>query len=154
MSSEKIRGISFVIQNSRNILKEIFEEIDIKKYYWYNVEDQSEVWSKVQENEDFRRKCFNGDNFYELIQNDCYVIFLKVQMYLENVNYCNVNTYEEFLNSDCEMIVLIYDSAFVEIYTKKEDMADIFYRIAKKHNYKNVDYITDANDSRVEMNLT
>lgn len=64
-----------------------------------------------------------------------------------------VKTYQEFLNSDCQLVLLVADSSFVIIYCKNRKMAEDLFNNAKDRGYDHVKYITDANDARTGFSV-
>ena len=85
-----IRGVSFQIpQRKLDTLWQILQCVDIAQYDWYNIDCQNEVWS------DSLQAYFPGDQF------------------------CDLHTYQEFVGSDCQILLLIHDCEFVEIYVKE-----------------------------------
>lgn len=74
-----------------------------------------------------------------------------IKVYSNCTDNIIINTYEDFCNSNCDIIILIYDYLFYEIYLKKED--DIF-KIIKNADSMDVIEIavkTDKTDQRKEM---
>ena len=58
--------------------------------------------------------------FQELIQKSFVGESLVLHLYPENTDYEEIETYEDFLNSNCEMIILLYDFYYLEIYSKNQ----------------------------------
>lgn len=67
------------------------------------------------------------------IESECTIVSAIIKVYSNCTDNIIINTYEDFCNSNCDIIILIYDYLFYEIYLKKED--DIFKIIknADKH---------------------
>jgi len=149
-----IRGVYFEIPQTVGItLLDILCDSNIDDYYWYVSLNQTEVWNKSLNNDFFDKAVYCGSDFLKLIQSEQYIIFLKLHGYPNKTSFENITTYEEFLNSDCEFILLIHDCEFIEFYSKSKEMIDTVYATAEKHEYKNIKYITDENDSRTKMNI-
>lgn len=144
-----IRGISFEIPQTISInLSKILGDIDIKKYYWVNIENQSEIYDPKLGMDFFDRFYYNGEEFYQKIQLNHYIVFLKLEAFWNNMGFIDIHTYDAFQESSCQLVILIYDCEFVEIYSKdKNDLINI-YQNAKINNYQNIQYITDVNDKR------
>lgn len=150
-----IRGVSFEINQSKNkkILSQILQAIDVQAYNWYNVVEQNEVWANFQGEAILCEENYSGIDFVKIINSEHYIIFLKLQAYCEGLNCHNICTYEEFMKDDCQLLILISDSEYVEIYTKTIEMADGICNTAKQNDFANVEYITDDNDCRTELNI-
>ena len=146
-----IRGVSLKITRKTNrILNEILSNVDVSKYNWYSIEDQKEAWSFSEdgETEFLEDICYQGVCFGELINKNHYIIFLKLEAYQKETNCYNVHSYEEFQNSECKIIILIYDCDFIEIYAKEEDIIQNIYENLQQKKFGNVEFITDVNDVR------
>lgn len=150
-----IRGVSFRTKQHEHekVLSKIFQSIDVKKYNWYNILDQNEVWADFQGDEIFDDEYYSGNDFEALINSEHYIIFLKLQAYFKRVVYKNLLTYKEFIEDDCQLLVLVSDSEYVEIYAKEIDLINHIYGLAKQNGFFDIEYITDDNDSRVEFNI-
>lgn len=148
-----IRGITFLIDNEKNILYQILKCIDIANYCWYNIYEQCEVWNNKTSEPFFDNDYYNGEEFENIIQSECFIIFYKVQAYLKKGNFNNIHTFQEFLQSECQILLLIYDCNFVEIYVKDSVALNDLYNNAMKNGYKKIRYITDENDSRIKMDI-
>ena len=151
-----IRGISFRIKQEKNILWKILKCINVKKYNWYNVEDQSEAWhftDDFKEEPFFKSSIYNGEDFASLIRRSHSIIFLKMEAYEENPKRFDIQSYEEFQKSSCKMLLLIYDCEFVEIYAKDQEIIDSIYENAYSNKFTDVRYICDANDLRKIMSV-
>lgn len=149
-----IRGVSFRIEQKLScVLWNILKCIDIKKYYWYIINSQNEIWDSSLNNNFFELDIYDGESFFDRIHNDHRVIFLKLQAYLDYSDFSNISTYKDFYKSTCLFLFLLYDCEFVEIYSKNDDITRLLYNNAKKNRYKDVIYITDKNDGRVGMDI-
>lgn len=150
-----IIGVSFEItqQKNGNILFEILKSIDIHKYFWYNILEQTEALANQQGEDFFYKRYYDRDDFFNYIQNHHYIIFLKLQAYFKNDKFYEIHTYDEFESSDCQLLVLINDCEFVEIYVKEATDSKIIFENALSKNYRNVAYITINSDKRTTMDL-
>lgn len=111
-------SIKFNISNSYDKnLKKIFNNINFDNYIW-----------KIEEEEVFGNKsdCFfektmyNSKEFQEKIDSDVYyIIFLNLQLFKNGTKIVKINTYKDFVSSDCELILFVTDSKFVQIYSKQ-----------------------------------
>lgn len=85
-----------------------------------------------------------------------YAVFKFVVMFVfktqSQANTEEINNYEEFLNSNCELALFIYDNMNVENYCKNQATIEEI-----KHNLNNsyscVKYITTSNDVRTKFNV-
>ena len=148
-----IRGISFQIpQRSANTLWKIFGNTLAETFVWRVIRAQTEVWNENRECELFQKEYYASEDFLELIHREHFVVFLKIQAY-DHTDTVNIESYEAFMQSDCQMVMLVYDCEYVEIYSKRKDVIDGIYQNISANGYKNIEYITDTNDRRTTMNV-
>lgn len=149
-----IVGVSFEIpQETTNVLWKILSSIDISKYFWCCDRTQTEVWDKTFQNDFFNQEYYTGDQFSQYVQNDHRIVFLKIQAHFSLGNFQNIHLYNEFVNSDCQILVLIYDCENVEIYMKNPMELLAIFENAKANDYQNVAVITDSNITREKMDI-
>lgn len=147
-------GVHFEVpQVAGNIILDILKYINVKKYYWHSISGQTETWNGVNGDDFFEHKIYPGCDFLDLIKNNHRIIFLKLQA-TNSYNYMeNINTYEEFKNSKCDIIILIYDCEFAEVYAKNVDILKLILEVAKELKYRNIGYIDDKRPTRTTMNI-
>lgn len=149
-----LRGVSFEIPKiCTNILWKILGEISPESFCWYVDQNQTEVWTADWESDFFKKYLYSGDEFCKQIRLDHNVIFLKIQAYQKEHGCQHIKCFEEFRNSDCEILLLIYDCAYVEVYSKRDNYTIQLYNTACRKRFQHVAYITDLNDSRNSFNI-
>lgn len=148
-----LKGVYFKTLPSENLLYQILKPIDVKEYCWYNVEEQNEVWDENISDLFFKENVYDGETFSRQIASNNFIVFLKLQAYFEKGSFSNINTYEEFQKSNCQMILLIYDCECVEIYSKDQMMLKSIYDQAILNNYTEVKFIDEKNFFRTTMNI-
>ncbi len=149
-----IRGISFQVpQGVIDTLWQIFQPLNVTEYQWYNDERQYEVFPDEQNEELFETDYYSGVDFLTRIQRKHLILFLKLQAYFPGGTFFDIKTYDEFLNSDCQILFLIYDCEWVEIYIKDKSVTDLLYKNAIDKGFKDILYITDENDRRTRMEI-
>ncbi|MDD3392504.1 MAG: DUF2691 family protein [Bacilli bacterium] len=142
-----MNGIKFKIPNKYcNYLYEILMGIDFEDSFW-KIEDE-EVY-KDDGGDLFCTINYNNNDFKQLIStNIYYTIFLKLQLYMEKESNYSINNFNDFLNSDCELILFITDNEYVEIYSKNSNMLNIIMNNAKLCNFSNIEMIVDISKIR------
>lgn len=142
------RGISFQIPNSHDKhIANILSGIDLNQYVWRINED--EVYRTVDFEYLFSKNVYSGKELQELISaQDYYAVFLNLQGYMSENDIAEINSYEDFLNSKCKIIVLVADNTFVDIYAKDINLIETIHLSAKEYDYTDISYITDQNDMR------
>ncbi|MCZ2257870.1 DUF2691 family protein [Sporosarcina sp. G11-34] len=93
-----------------------------------------------------------GDEFFKQIsENEYYLIFTDLKAFKNVASATEIETYEDFLKSDCQFVLLLVDSSYVTIYSKDKTTILSLYNQVLGANYENVKYITDGNDKRTTL---
>ncbi|RUS45366.1 DUF2691 family protein [Cohnella sp. AR92] len=152
------RGIQLEIPNEwGNHLGEVLEPFDISRFDWYI--GGEEAYQDVEGGE--MEPLFQGETYGmkgrdldEILNSKrYYIIFGNFKAYPQDASIEDVLTYEEFLNSRCQLIVLVVDCSYVAIYCKDTVMLTHLYRNALEKGFENVVYITDENDARTRLSV-
>jgi len=130
-----LKGLEFLIENKiNNILYKILNNFPSKNCMWQVTED--EVYKEESDLhfvDFFEKSLYNNEDFIKSIKKECYLVFCNIQMYKNNSIITKIETVEDFYNSNCEMIILITDNIYVEIYSKEEK-----YLLVIKDNLKKI----------------
>ena len=149
------RGISFEIPNEYgSLLGDMLKPIDITAFSWRIGDGESYI--VVDDKLD--RELFLGNEIILegtelkslLVNNRHYIIFADLQAYPKG-EYSDIKTYEDFIKSKCELVLLVVDSSYVTIYCKSEEAIELLYNNAKVCGFKAVAYIIDENDTRTRL---
>ncbi|KIL35620.1 prophage protein [Cohnella kolymensis] len=153
-----IRGITFEIPNRYGkFLGDILKPIEIDEYNWriggeesYLIVDGNLGEPMFQEPID----CLEGKILRSIFtENEYYLIFQDLKAFPKGKTTIEVNTYEDYLLSDCQLVLLVVDSSYITIYCKDKSKVDALYINAKDQRYKNLEYITDVNDMRTGLSV-
>ncbi|CAN7313634.1 DUF2691 family protein [Paenibacillus sp. LjRoot56] len=152
------RGISFEILNEYGcFLGDILKPFDTTSFNWYIGGEESYFVNDCTLGEPlFPEEVYGMDGavLKGIIENnEHYLIFVNVKAYPKEKIVKDIKTYEEFLNSDCQLVLLIVDSTYVSIYCKDKDLIESLYHNAKINGYENVDFVTDENDGRTRLSV-
>ena len=146
-----MRGISFTVSNSENVLKTIFTDVNCEKYWWNISED--EIYDKTDK-PIFKKKYIDGKTFVNIITNqNHHVIFVNIKAYPPNSPPSDLETYGDFIKSECQLNLLCADVIYYEIYAKDNLVVEAIRSNAIKNGFQNVDYITDENDGRTKFSI-
>ncbi|QUP87126.1 DUF2691 family protein [Exiguobacterium sp. PFWT01] len=148
------RGLRFTIPNQYGqFLKAILSPIPLDSYQWNVVDEESYIVNEGQ----LDRLLFpestviDGHQFAELLTyHEHYLIFVDIKAFQPNMS-SEIATYEDFLHSTCEFVLLVTDSQDVTIYCKDPQMLNSLYENASWHGFEDVTYITSHNDSRTRL---
>ena len=149
-------GVSFKIDQSDDLfLKKILAGINNKEYVWNYIDEQSEVHDISRSKDYFEQSKYSNDSFELKLNEPSFIVFLKLQAYNANDDnkFKNINSFEEYWASTCQMIILVYDCEFVEIYAKNQEVIEKIFTNAKTNEYENISYITTKNNERYKMNI-
>lgn len=80
------------------------------------------------------------------MQKKYYPIFLTLQLYSQNGKTSKINNYNDYLNSDCVLILYIIDNIFVEIYSKNKNYLKYIKQNAINNKYINIQDIENKHD--------
>lgn len=148
------RGLRFTIPNQYGqFLKAILSPIPLDSYQWNVVDEESYIVK------DGQLDCLlfpestliDGHQFAELLTyHEHYLIFVDIKAFQPNMS-SEIATYEDFLHSTCEFVLLVTDSQDVTIYCKDPQMLNSLYENASWHGFEDVTYITSHNDSRTRL---
>jgi len=144
-------GIEIHLESTyEKILYDLLKGIDFKQYKWNLV--QQEIFYEDDLNMSLGAYLSKGIKFEEAIQEkgNYFVYFLNAQLYPKSAKETIINTYDDFIKSPCELIVLFYDNCYIEFYIKPENLWEI---IIKNLQEKNIKYRvkTRENDTRTKM---
>lgn len=148
-----IRGISFLIPNKYgSVLKLIFENVNVEAFTWYNIEGQDQVFG-AHNAFIFDQNQYSGEQFKRIIEQDDYYT-LSVKLQASPINqFENINNYNDFLNGVTQIVLLICDGIYVEVYIKDWQIVNIIKSNAQRYHFSDIEYITDENDQRTAFNV-
>lgn len=141
-------GVEFEKNNeSDTFLQDILAGLNSSNYKVYFLEKEIHD-IEIDENEYGNQKLKSLLNKKE----KSYIIFLNAQVYKLKNEKDNFGNYSEFLKSNCELIILIYDAIFVEIYFKDNKLKELILSNLNKMKIK-YSCKTLENDQRYTMHV-
>jgi len=152
------RGVSFEIPNEYgSFLGEILKPIDITTFNWYiGGEEAYFIENGTLGQPLFTGKIYGMDGVRLkgiIDKNEYYIIFANLKAYPKDKNVIDIRTYEEFLKSDCQLVLIVIDCSYVAIYCKDKEKIENLYHSAKLNEFENIQYITDENDFRTRLSV-
>ncbi|HDX9655917.1 TPA: DUF2691 family protein [Bacillus toyonensis] len=151
------RGIIVDIPNEYdNLLWKVLKPIDITLFDW-RVENEesyfrlpdglgSELFSEDN-------KVMSGLELKKLIKDNIYyLIFADLKAYPKGEVLKEIETYEEFTESKCEVVVLVADGDYIHIYAKDQKAIELMYENALNQGFY-VEYVIDENDGRTRLSV-
>jgi hypothetical protein len=153
------RGISFEIPNEYgSYLDEVLNSFDMTVFNWsvgccesYFVED-GELGEPLFPEE---INVIDGGVLKGTLESKkYYVIFADLKAYpKDKIIVSDIVLYEEYLNSDCQLVLLVVDCSYITIYCKDKERLERLYKNAKIKGFDDVQYITDENDTRTGLSV-
>ncbi|EJS57056.1 hypothetical protein ICA_01767 [Bacillus cereus BAG1O-3] len=94
-----------------------------------------------------------GSALKKLIKDNIYyLLFVDLKAYPKGEVLGEIETYEEFKESKCEVVVLVADGDYIQIYVKNQEEIEMMYENARNQGLY-VEYITDENDGRTRLSV-
>lgn len=148
-----MRGISFKTSNcNQNILWTILSGVECEKFWWHISEE--EIYNKMGESI-FENEYISGKTFSSIIHDKNHnVIFANIKAYLPDSIPNDIQNYQEFIKSECQLVLLCADVFFYEIYAKDNSIIQIIKNNAVQNMFDDVEYITKENDERTKFSVT
>lgn len=152
------RGISFRIPNEYgSFLGEVLKPFDTTAYNWRVRGEKSYFVDRGMLGEQLFPEEINGLDGVQLKgileDNKYYLIFADLKAYAKGMNVVDIKMYENFLDSDCQLVLLVIDSIYIAIYCKDKVELESLYHNANTRGFADVQYTTDDNDYRTRLSV-
>jgi len=96
---------------------------------------------------------YDNSEFRDAVSDLSFLSFARLRRYLISSDIEEIDTYQDFFNSDCDFLVLFYDGGIFEIYSKLAEKERVLFEQALSNEVLNIGYITDENDERFVMHF-
>jgi len=149
------RGISFEIPNNHGkFLREILSPIDIASFNW-SIDGESYLVKNGELKEPLLPdEVMDGSALAERVENNLYYsIFADLKAFPKDKKIKEIDTYDEFLKSNCQLVLLLVDCSFVTIYSKDSCSLELLYKHAKSLGFDGLEYVTEENDERIRLSV-
>ncbi|WNQ10679.1 DUF2691 family protein [Paenibacillus aurantius] len=151
------RGIRFEIPNEYgSFLGEMLKPMKITSFHWYVGSEEAYLVNENEIGESLFPDEIHGLDgllLKELIEKDTFVIFANLKAFPKDKNVVDVHTYEEFMNSHCELVCLVTDCVYVDIYCKDKALLETLFENATRNRFENIHYLTNENDDRIRLSV-
>lgn len=139
-------GLKWNIPNKYDvILKKIFENIDFHNYKWHLSEN--EILTPTGE-DFFSNQVYENDAFQKMITTPHYPIFVTLELWTKTSKITEMKDYPDFLKENCELILFVTDSIYVEIYSKQEKLLEAILNNVKHYNMEKIEIMTTTTQIR------
>lgn len=116
-------GLDIKVKNAHsNYLNKILYDINLFNYDWDIITDDFIYYENGELTEYFfGADVLNSEEFIKCISRDIYyMIFADIKAYPLGNERIEINTFEDFLRSNCVMVIMCVDVSFIEFYCKKK----------------------------------
>ncbi|MED2706607.1 DUF2691 family protein [Bacillus toyonensis] len=150
------RGISFEIPTKKysgKSLADILHPIPCDIYKWHIGYEEIHIDGNAGSCEPFfgDNETIDGNELKRLVNGETYLaIFAELKAFPKNAIVSEIATYNDFVSSECEIIVLMYDCYYIEIYCKDTKLIENICDYVKQQGYTDIEY-KDENDPRTGM---
>jgi hypothetical protein len=138
-------GVRFEISNEYGkFISDVLQPFNYIQYKWQINNDEIYVIhdGKFTHEWLFTENLIYEFEFFNLVNDNIYyMIFSTLKAFPKEETPIKIDTYEEFVKSKCELIMMVADSSYVELHCKDISLIDKLYNNAKTKGYENIKYI-------------
>ncbi|PGV60602.1 hypothetical protein COD94_19685 [Bacillus cereus] len=151
------RGIFVDIPNGYdNLLWKVLKPIQISSFDWWVGNEESYLVARGGLDDALfpeEPSVVEGLDLKKLVKDNIYyLIFADLKAYPKGEAAVDIETYEEFKESKCEVVILVVDSQYIQIYAKDQKAIKLMYENAMNQGFY-VEYVTDENDGRTRLSV-
>ncbi|MEY8351310.1 DUF2691 family protein [Bacillus cereus] len=151
------RGVRFLIPDEKSSdqnIGDILQPIPCGLYKWDIGFTETYCYKENEITNDSifgEQDVLDGNELERLVNDQTYLaIFVELKAFPKIATVSDIVDYEDFVNSECEIVVLLIDCYYVDVYCKDIQLTEDVYHYAQQNGYTNIEYI-DENDERTEM---
>lgn len=138
-------GIELEINGiSTDVIRKLFNKINIDLYDFIIYENEIIKKNETVDNVNAKNIFYNNIN--------CSIIFLNLQLYRKQDKIKTIITYDDFINSNCRLILLITDNRYLEIYFNDDFIKEKIISNLEKYGFSYKEK-TIYNDGRTIMSV-
>jgi len=138
-------GIELEINGiSTDVIRKLFNKINIDLYDFIIYENEIIKKNENVDNVNAKNIFYNNINYS--------IIFLNLQLYCKPDKIKTIITYDDFINSNCRLILLITDNRYLEIYFNDDFIKEKIISNLEKNGF-NYTEKTIYNDGRTIMSV-
>jgi hypothetical protein len=92
----------------------------------------------------FRNGILSGEELFNCISRDSYyMIFVDLKAYLPgSSSRIEIKTFEDFIKSNCELVLICTDTTYIEFYCKDESVLDKVYNNCIDSHFEKIKYLS------------
>ena len=114
-----MNGIEFKVENKTgNILKLIFNNINLENYFFTIRDDEIHINMKMDSYDNPLKESMTGKEFKEIIYSNIeyYMIFLTLFAFNRQEDVLDIYTFEDLEKSKCSLLLICYDVTNIIIF--------------------------------------
>lgn len=139
-------GLQFRVKNEYDsYLRKILQHVNVQNYKWVVITD--DVINSLTKSDVaglFDSNIISGQELFNRIQQEnYYLIFIDLKAFPINSVQSEIKTYQDFIQSSCQIILLCVDSEFFEFYSKERSILDVVYNNCINFDFKDIRYISE-----------
>ena len=146
-------GLEFKVKNEyNNFLFKILNSIDVQQHIWMIITDDI-IFPKGGNNDGiFDSDIVEGQIFLNCIAKDeYYMIFVDLKAFPVCGKQIEIKSFKDFMDSDCQMILLCVDSEHIEFYSKDEAILKTVFENCLKYGFESVKHISEKEAHKRSM---
>jgi len=140
-----LRGVEF-IGEAEDLFMNLESVMEILGHDWC----ADDIYTYMNE---FREGKYSGQELKNALPELAEQVFVRLRRYPEGSAIDQIDTYEEYLESPSDVIILFYDGGYCQIYAKDEEITHRLYKLAARHEFEDIEYVYDENDGRTGMHF-
>lgn len=130
---------------------DLLKHINFEDYDWYI--DNIEVYTRDGQDAGWNYDSpVSGQNIRRIFNDQYSLIFGEFIGFPSGADASKPNTYEEFVNSSAEIVILVVDAYYHDVYCKSASLIEVLYKDLIRLGADEVAYI-DENDPRYKLSV-
>jgi len=139
-------GVSFEVNAPGDFFLTLDKLMDVAAYDWY-IDDVELNYFEFQPGK------YSGKEFKNLLGNLEALSFVRIRRYPIDSNIGKIDTYSEFLEDNCDVIILFYDGGICEMFGKELDLINRTLTLCGENGFDNVKYFDNGRYGRTDMHF-
>lgn len=149
MKSKKVCLDIEVKNDYNNYLYRIFQGIDLSNYIWDVIHedlfyDRDHHGNVKQDFFGYKEQITNEEFIKCISRKDYYMIFVDLKAYPIGSTHTEINVYKDFVDSNCCIVFICYDSSYINFYCKNSEILEKVYNNCLGDEFEKVEWRTEA----------
>lgn len=150
-------GITFRLKNEYgNFLAKIFDNVEVDNFTW-NIVDNEIIYKDENNHLNtsiFNENIMNGSSFLQCIKIEkYYLIYADIKAFYNKTQITNIETYDDFVNSDCEIALFCTDTVDIELYCKNKIILNKIIENCSRFEFNDFQILSEGKDNRTKFSV-